>query len=198
MEDGTEQPRINHSIVSFEQSNQVNQTLLGGKGKILARLYRAGYPVPDGFVILPAAFTDDSLIPEAGQKLLIHLQELRRKYKNSSFAVRSSAINEDSTKASFAGEFETILNMSADQETLEAIHTVRLSRKAKRVQAYSQAQGLEVEHEIAVVVQLMVQPEMAGVLFTADPVRGDRGVMVGNFVHGLGESLVSGKVSNAN
>jgi pyruvate,water dikinase len=73
---------------------------------------------------------------------------------------------------------------------------VRRSRHNTRVQAYSQAQGLgEAEHEIAVVVQRLIRADFSGVLFTADPVTGDLMRMTGNFVQGLGETLVSGQAN---
>jgi pyruvate,water dikinase len=111
-------------------------------------------------------------------------------------------LSEDSAQASFAGEFETVLDVSADEDIRAAIHTVRRSRHSARVQAYSQAmpsiaaQGLEeTEHEIAIVVQRLIRADFSGVLFTADPVTGDLMHMTGNFVPGLGEKLVSGQAN---
>ena len=73
---------------------------------------------------------------------------------------------------------------------------MRCSRHTARVQAYSQAQGLEeTEHEIAVVVQRLIRADFSGVLFTADPLTGDLMHMTGNFVPGLGEKLVSGQAN---
>jgi pyruvate,water dikinase len=167
----------------------------GGKGGTLARLYRAGYPVPKGSVILPAAFVGDELHPNAWSQVQSHLARIRDKDREVTFAVRSSALSEDSAQASFAGEFETVLNVGSDAEIREAIHTVRRSRQSARVQAYSQAQGLDTAHDMAVVVQRLVPAELAGVLFTADPISGDRMHMAGNFVHGPGEQLVSGEAN---
>jgi pyruvate,water dikinase len=75
----------------------------------------------------------------------------------------------------------------------EAIHTVRRSRHSERVQAYSQAKGIEPLHDMAVVVQRLVRADISGVLFTADPVTGSHMHMTGNFVFGFGEELVSGE-----
>ena len=109
--------------------------------------------------------------------------------------MRSSASVEDSAQASFAGEFETVLDMRKDQEILQAISTVRRSRSSTRARAYGQAQGLAGQAEMAVVVQQLVPAELSGVLFTADPLTGDLMHMTGNFVHGLGEKLVSGQAN---
>ncbi|CAG0930355.1 pyruvate, water dikinase [Thermoflexales bacterium] len=169
------------------------EPLAGGKGSSLARMYRAGYRVPDGFIILPTAFAGDELTAEAWAQTQICLSHLRRADANGSFAVRSSALSEDSAQASFAGEFETVLDVRTDEEICAAIRTVRCSRHTARVQAYTQAQGLEqADQEIAVVVQRLIRPDYAGVLFTVDPVTGDLTQMTGNFVPGLGEKLVSG------
>jgi len=167
----------------------------GGKGGTLARLHQARYPVPDGFVILASAFAGDDLLPEAWDQVQAHLARHRRRDQGLALAVRSSALGEDSAHASFAGEFESVLGVRTDTEIREAIRTVRHSRHNERVRAYSQAHGLETTHDMAVVVQELVHAEISGVLFTADPVSGDRMHMVGSLVPGLGESLVSGEAN---
>jgi phosphohistidine swiveling domain-containing protein len=167
----------------------------GGKGGTLARLYRAGYPVPDGFIILPAAFKDDELRPDAWLQAQAHLEQIRKRDRHCAFAVRSSALSEDSAQASFAGEFETALGTRTGEEIREAIHTVQRSRHSARVRSYSQAQRLDAAYDMAVIVQRLVPAEIAGVLFTADPVSGDRMHMAGNYVHGPGEQLVSGEAN---
>jgi phosphohistidine swiveling domain-containing protein len=167
----------------------------GGKGGTLARLHQAGFPVPDGFVILPPAFDGDALMQDAWDQITAHLDHLRTASSGVSFAIRSSALNEDSAQASFAGEFETVLDVQSDDEVRSAVETVRQSRHAERVEVYSQAHGPGAIQEMAVVVQRLVQAELSGVLFTADPVAGNRKTMTGNYVHGLGDKLVSGEVN---
>ena len=166
----------------------------GGKGSVLARLHRAGYPVPNGFIITPDAFNGDELKKDGLTAVSTALDTLR-KDGAIAFAVRSSATSEDSAVASFAGEFETVLNVNSDEEILEAIHFVVSSRENERVLAYTQAQRMNKTHQMAVVVQKMVPSQLSGVLFTADPVTGSHRHMVGNFVHGLGEKLVSGEAT---
>jgi phosphohistidine swiveling domain-containing protein len=180
-------------ISPFRKLSKEQEPFAGGKGRILARLYRAGYQVPDGFIIMPAAFDGDELSGEAWAQVQAQIVRLRRGSKQGSFAVRSSALSEDSAQASFAGEFETVLDVRTDKEIREAIYTVRCSRHNARVQAYSRAQGLgETGHEFAIVVQCLVRADFSGVLFTTDPLTGDLMQMTGNFVQGLGEALVSG------
>jgi pyruvate,water dikinase len=154
-------------ISAFREMTAEQRKYAGGKGGSLARLLQAGYPVPDGFVILPAAFVNDELTHEAWTQIQGHLFRLRGTGSKTAFAVRSSAMSEDSAQASFAGEFETVLNVHTDEEIRQAIRTVYHSRQNERVQAYSQAKGMSTVHEIAVVVQQLVRAESSGVLFTA-------------------------------
>jgi pyruvate,water dikinase len=170
------------------------QRTAGGKGGTLARLYQAGYPVPDGFVIMPSAFDGDILKPEAWHQVVKYLERFRRVNGKTAFAVRSSALAEDSAFASFAGEYETVLDVHTDGAVRAAIHQVHQSRKAERVKAYSQAKGLDEKQDIAVVVQKLVRADISGILFTADPVTGNRFEMTGNYIYGFGEGLVSGEV----
>jgi rifampicin phosphotransferase len=167
--------------------------LAGGKGASLCRMFQAKYPVPDGFVILASAFEDGQLAQDARQALAASLTALRQADPAARFAIRSSALNEDSPQNSYAGEFETVLNVKTDDEVLAAVSKVTASAHSERVQAYSRRLGLGSDHAMAVVVQRMLQPDFAGVLFTADPISGSHAHMTGNFVHGLGEQLVSGE-----
>jgi pyruvate,water dikinase len=185
-------------IYTFAELEWEQQPLAGGKGGTLARLYQAGYRVPEGFVILPSGFAGNRLRPEAWSQVKAHLSAMRKAQKGqAAFAVRSSALSEDSAQASFAGEFETVLDVHTDEMIRAAIHTVRQSRHSDRVRAYSQAKGIDTDgdggHEMAVVVQRLVRADISGVLFTADPVNGSHMAMMGNFVFGFGEELVSGE-----
>ncbi|MEZ4619134.1 MAG: PEP/pyruvate-binding domain-containing protein [Caldilineaceae bacterium] len=181
-------------VKEFDALTPNDWALAGGKGSTLARLLQLGYPVPPGFVILAAAFgAAGELSPDARQQIVAHLQRLRGDTADAPVAVRSSALAEDSAQTSFAGEFESVLNVQTDAEFWAALDRVYRSAQTERVRAYSAAHGVDVAHRIAVVVQHMVPAELAGVLFTADPVSGSYGAMLGNYVHGLGEVLVSGE-----
>jgi pyruvate,water dikinase len=165
----------------------------GAKGATLARLLQRGFPVPDGLLLMPCAFAEDRLSAGAWSEIKTRLARLRRRDPQTRFAVRSSALAEDSPRASFAGEFETVLDLSTDDEIRAAIEVVRQSRHSDRVRAYSQAQGLDADDEMAIIVQELVRADLSGILFTADPITGRRDRMVGNLVHGLGNSLVAGE-----
>ncbi|AKT41502.1 PEP/pyruvate-binding domain-containing protein [Chondromyces crocatus] len=182
-------------ICFFRDLTTALSPLAGGKGSTLARLSRAGYPIPDGFIVLTRAFDGDALTPTARSRLRPALAFLRANQRDCAFAVRSSAVNEDSAQASFAGALDTVLDVRDDDAVADAIETVRRSRHHERVAAYSQAQGLPAQQDVAVVVQRLVRPQIAGVLFTADPVTGSRDTLVGNYVHGFGEPLVAGEAT---
>jgi len=160
----------------------------GGKARSLSTLVRAGQRVPAGLVVLPRGFTDTGLTAQARQLLDA---ELGRLEPGARVAVRSSATSEDSATASFAGAYETVLDVPADQ-VVEAIGRVRASGDAERVAAYTRATGVHAG-EVAVVVQQMVPAQYAGVLFTVDPLSGDLDTMLGTVVEGLGEAVVSGE-----
>lgn len=184
---------MRNMIKGFKELSSDLQTFAGGKGAMLSRMFQEGYPVPEGFVVLPSAFQGEKLDDESWKEIKVYLNRIRKTNKDASFAVRSSALSEDSAQASFAGEFETVLNVKRDEDIFEAIYEVFKSKYSDRVKAYSSVQGIEQSHQIAVVVQLMVQSEISGVLFTADPITGSHACMTGNFVYGLGEQLVSGE-----
>jgi pyruvate,water dikinase len=109
---------------------------------------------------------------------------------NKKYAVRSSALCEDGKTNSFAGIFETYLNVGPE-EVLEAAHKCQASALSARAAAYCSMRSADLAH-MAVVVQEMVIPRCAGVCFTANPVDGDLTKVVIEAVPGLGERLVSG------
>jgi phosphohistidine swiveling domain-containing protein len=184
---------MEEKVQTFDRLAPSQWPTAGGKGGVLARLYQGGYPVPEGILLLPAAFAGDDPLPESWAAVQAHLNRMRQRAPEISFAIRSSALSEDSAQASFAGEFETVLDVRTDELVREAIRTVRRSRHHERVRAYSQAQNIDAAHDMAVIIQRLVPADISGVLFTADPVSGGYDAMTGNYVYGLGERLVSGE-----
>ena len=124
------------------------------------------------------------------------LTEYRKLGENARVAVRSSATAEDLPDASFAGQQETYLNVRGENELKEKILDCYASLWGGRAVIYRRKQGYgQAGIALAVVVQEMVESETAGVLFTADPVTGKRDEMQINASYGLGESVVSGRVT---
>ena len=111
-------------------------------------------------------------------------------------AVRSSATAEDLPGASFAGQQDTYLNVVGVTAVLDATRRCWASLWTARAVSYRATQGIDhAEVSLAVVVQRMVDADVAGVMFTANPVTGDRRQLVVDASPGLGESVVSGSVN---
>src|ERR1051326_5941971 len=116
--------------------------------------------------------------------------------KHAAYAVRSSATAEDSPTASFAGQQDTYLNVVGPAAILAHINRCWASLFSERAVTYRLQNGMEQRKvHMAVVVQQMVFPRAAGILFTADPVSGNRKVAAVEASFGLGEALVSGLVN---
>lgn len=112
------------------------------------------------------------------------------------YAVRSSATGEDLPEASFAGQLETYLNIRGEREILKKVQACWASLFTERAISYRYKNNFEqADIKIAVVVQKMVSAQKAGIMFTADPLTGNRDVFSIDAGFGLGEALVSGIVS---
>ena len=108
-------------------------------------------------------------------------------------AVRSSAIGEDSDAASFAGQHVTILNVRDEDHVADAVGRVWESAQAESARAYRRTLGMDDTPRVGVVVQRMIEPDCAGVMFTKNPVTGgDERVIEASW--GLGEAVVAGLV----
>lgn len=175
---------------------------VGGKAAGLAGLTSAGLPVPPGFVIGAAAyraFRRSSRIP-LGVAAAIRARYRRLCVSTGTVdlpvAVRSSATAEDSAEASFAGEFETWVDVTGADAIIE--HVVRCweSVFSPRAVSYAESNGIDLATvEMAVVVQKMVRARAAGVMFTISPVTGDRSRIAIEASWGLGLAVVGGEVT---
>ncbi|MET8988569.1 PEP/pyruvate-binding domain-containing protein [Nonomuraea wenchangensis] len=189
--------------------------LAGGKGASLARLARAGLPVPGGFHVTTAAYRAfvagfgdeiDPRDPEGAAALFARHEipepvaaAIREAYAglgdDVAVAVRSSATAEDLPELSFAGQQDTFLNVRGDG-LLPAVLRCWASLWNARAIAYRDRNG--VPHDdvaLAVVVQELVDADAAGIMFTADPVTGALDETVINASWGLGEAVVGGQVT---
>ena len=203
-------------IFPEDMDTTASRTTMGGKAAALAEMSAAGLPVPPWFVVTPAAFTA-SLPPDAqklfngvdatrietvltdlkpGNRLTADVSRaLSRLCPNGeTVAVRSSAVDEDGSQHSFAGQLSSYLFVSLN-EVPERIADVWRSGYSPRVLAYRLERNLApIPTPPAVLVQRMVDADAAGVAFSADPVTGRRGIAVVSAVPGVGEALVSGEI----
>lgn len=189
--------------------------LLGGKGRALASMLRAGLPVPPFVVVNPAAFDEatrlkgarfatlgndprvmksalNSLVIPAG--LAVALREAVHSIAGSegTLAVRSSASDEDGVAHSFAGQLESYLGV-VPADVADRILDVWRSGFSERLLAYRAERGLtDAPGAPAVIIQRQLDPVAAGVAFSADPVTGRRTVAVVASVWGLADALVRG------
>lgn len=121
---------------------------------------------------------------------------LARLGEQAAYAVRSSATAEDLPTASFAGQQDTYLNVVGPAAVLQHVSRCWASLFTERAVTYRLRNGIDHRQvHMAVVVQQMVFPQAAGILFTADPVTGNRKVATVEASFGLGEALVSGRVN---
>ncbi len=140
---------------------------------------------------LRAAFSAGRIPEAVKQELLAAWRELGA----AACAVRSSATAEDLPGVSFAGQQDTYLNIRGETNLLEAVRRCWGSLWSPRAIAYRARQGIEQEGlALAVVLQVMINSQVSGVMFTANPVSGLRKEIVIDAAYGLGEALVSGQV----
>jgi len=127
-------------------------------------------------------------------EIMAGYQELT-KSMGSHAAVRSSALSEDGSSASFAGLYESYLNMVGDFEVQDAVHRCYVSLWSERAVSYRAGQVEGADEAMAVVVMKLVPSETSGIAFTAHPVTGALDQVIINASFGLGEAIVSGRVT---
>lgn len=179
-------------------------SMVGGKAASLSRL-AADYRVPAGFCLTTAALEqwvdghEVDVPPSHGHDALAHAyRELSEQCgeTDARVAVRSSAVDEDGHATSFAGQYETYLNVSGLEGLITAVGRCRASMRSPRAVEYRRRNGLPVDRiNLAVLVQQLVPSDVSAVMFTANPVSSKRDEIVINASWGLGESIVGGSVT---
>ena len=159
---------------------------VGGKAFALGEMLRAGFKIPNGFVLIapfPAALTT------LEKEILANFDQLRSQY----VAVRSSAIGEDGIHATWAGQLDSFLNVDREH-LLHYIQKCQSSAHSERAESYAKQHGID-SGSVAVIVQAMIQSEVSGVAFSTHPVTKNKNHIVIEATFGLGEALVSGEVT---
>jgi pyruvate,water dikinase len=150
----------------------------GHKAATLALLRSLGFDVPDGFVI-----------PAGVQASRDDIAAALARLGDGPVAVRSSGLAEDLPDASFAGQYDTLLDVRGAEAVLNAAAACVSSAHDGRIESYG-----HVVRPVAVLVQKMVDAEAAGVAFSANPLTGNRDEVRVSATRGLGDKLVSGAV----
>jgi pyruvate,water dikinase len=203
-------------VLRFEEVGEGDTHLVGGKGLRLAEMAQAGLPVLPGFCVTTAAYraflTYNGLeaIVSAGDETAVrdHIASAdlppdvasaihgAHETLKDPVAVRSSATAEDSQDASFAGQYDTYLNVVGSEAVLEKVRACWAGLWSERALAYMREQGLDpFQADMGVVVQRQGRAQTAGVLFTLNPLTGREEEMVVEAAWGLGEAVVSGRVT---
>lgn len=218
----------------FKEVDKEDIGIVGGKGANLGEMTKAGFPVPNGFVVTAQAyfqFLDESGLRDDLHRILhgldvgnsAHLAKASKdiehkitharfpqeiatevinaylsldKGKNVLVAVRSSATAEDLPTASFAGQQATFLNVAGEANVLEKIKEAWASLFTARAIFYRVTNKFDhFKVGIAIPVQIMVQSDYSGIMFTLDPVTNDKSKIVVDAIIGLGEMIVQGAVT---
>ncbi|MDK0524418.1 rifamycin-inactivating phosphotransferase [Streptomyces sp. ML-6] len=165
--------------------------------ELLDRLARLHPDDREGTRVLSAEIrrtVEETLVPDDLASAIT--RALARHGDRAAYAVRSSATAEDLPTASFAGQQDTYLNVVGPAEILRHVSRCWASLFTERAVTYRRRNGIDHRTvHMAVVVQRMVFPHASGILFTADPVTGDRRTATVDAGFGLGEALVSGLVN---
>ncbi len=208
-------------VVRLEEIGDDEAPRYGSKAASLGPLARAGFPVPVGFGISGRAFahhlegllgpdwwgraaTDaegvrqlvlGSELPEETARLILAAYRELDPDRALPLAVRSSSTAEDGEVLSAAGVQDTLLGIAGPEALLDGVRTVWASLWNERARAYLDGAEPGAPVLMGVLVQELVDPDAAGVLFTANPVSGDRTEMLINAALGLGEPVLSGRVA---
>jgi pyruvate,water dikinase len=175
-------------IVPLDQAHEADA--FGGKAFHLGAARRAGLPVPPGYALsveaLRAVKRGDETVLERVRAVVAEL--------GAPVAARSSAIGEDGADASFAGQHVTVLNLMTEGGAIDGLCQVHDSAHTDAALGYRVKKGISTPIQIAAVLQKLVDPICAGVLFTRNPVTGAHEHVI-EAAWGLGETVVAGLVT---
>jgi phosphoenolpyruvate synthase/pyruvate phosphate dikinase len=175
------------TVIPLEEASETS--LFGSKAVGLGEAARGGIPLPPG-VALSGDLVEAVASGEADA--VEQVEELVRSLP-CPLAVRSSAVDEDGAEASFAGQHLTLLNVPSPDEVDTALKEIWWSANSDSAITYRQRVGLFTRPSVGVVVMSLVDPDVAGVMFTKNPINGADERMI-EASWGLGEAVVAGQV----
>lgn len=226
--------KSNHFTLPFSEISKKDLSIAGGKGANLGEMFRAGIPVPDGYVVTAHSYYTfleatglmkeikkelKGLDVENSKKLQSKAEKIQKMILSEKMpdeiklsikdsyhtlcgntdkpvAVRSSGTAEDLPDASFAGQQETFLNVTGWNEVVKSTQECWASLFGARAIYYREQQGYDhFKVGIAVPVQLMIQSEVSGIMFTVNPLTYNKEEMSIEAAYGLGQTVVSGEIT---
>ena len=168
-------------IYKLDEISKKDIQEVGGKASNLGELIKLGFNVPKGFVCTSKENRED-------------IYNMYNKLKLDKVAVRSSAICEDGIQNSYAGQFETFLNINKE-EIIRSIEKCYDSNESENIKGYINEKNIIDDNtKVSVIVQEMIDGDISGVMFTKNPVSGNDTIVIES-VLGLGEKLVQGEVT---
>lgn len=196
---------------NFNNKSEPSKKEVGGKAFNLIKLKKLGFNIPKFVVLNQSEFlkyipenqltgSSTSNLQEIIENVQIEdelLEYIIQSFDNAStktFAVRSSAVNEDGGEYSFAGQYESYLYVKFE-DLPKFVKKVWSSNFSERVISYHESNNIERQNGIAVIIQEMIDPEISGVAFGINPNTGEPGSKVINSVYGVGEGIVSGALN---
>lgn len=192
------------NVITLGEHGSLDPEAVGHKAANLAR-FAPSFRVPPAFCLATSVYAElRRAIDEDGDERRLLRDAIADAYarlasrvgvRDPRVAVRSSATAEDGAEASFAGQHETILNVSGADAVLAAVLECWRSADTERVRAYRRAKGIETPAGVAVLVQQMVDADVSAIAFGVDPVSGDASVVVIDAARGLGDRIASGEVT---
>jgi pyruvate,water dikinase len=175
------------AIVPLEEAH--DESLFGSKAVGLGEAARAGLPIPAGAALAGAVV--EAVAGGDAQAMSAVAEAVRP--LDSPLAVRSSAVDEDGAEASFAGQHLTLLNVPGVDAVPDALREIWWSANSDSAITYRKRTGVFRRPSVGVVVQSLLDPDCAGVMFTRNPINGaDERVIEASW--GLGEAVVAGLV----
>jgi phosphoenolpyruvate synthase/pyruvate phosphate dikinase len=166
-----------------------DESIYGSKAVGLGEAAREGLPLPPGIAL------SGDIVEAVASREETAIEEVSRSVRDLPvpFAVRSSAVDEDGADASFAGQHLTLLNVPSHEAVHDAVREIWWSANSDSAITYRQRVGLFRRPSVGVVVQSLLDPDSAGVMFTQNPVTGDDERVI-EASWGLGEAVVAGLV----
>jgi phosphoenolpyruvate synthase/pyruvate phosphate dikinase len=166
-----------------------DDSIFGSKAVGLGEAAREGLPLPPGLAL------SGEIVEQVASGEETAIEQVVRLARDlpTPFAVRSSAVDEDGADASFAGQHLTLLNVPSCDAIDDAVREIWWSANSDSAITYRQRVGLFRRPSVGVVVQSLLDPDCAGVMFTQNPVTGADELMI-EASWGLGEAVVSGLV----